>query len=243
MGSNCPTMTAETADGPTGTSDREGNRADRNRRGAIGLAHVALILGVVGMALGASGLAIALAHSGAAGTAGAKGDTGAQGSQGPAGNAGAPGVPGATGPAGSAGAPGPGAIVNVSNVGFGNGVNATACEPEPGADVGLSAGRAGTVVVTATVSIYISHTNGTRGDVSLVLGDSSTGCSGQFQFAYVNNAQPTGPYYITVGLVGNFPVTSSGTYTYSLYGENIVGPTGDPADFFSTTIVGEFYPA
>ena len=90
-------MPAEPAERVTRSTERPWTSPSRNRRAAIGLGQIALLLGVVALALGGSGLAIALTHAGPAGSTGATGPQGAQGVQGPQGPPGSEGTPGANG--------------------------------------------------------------------------------------------------------------------------------------------------
>jgi len=87
-------MPAEPAERVTRSTERPWTTPIRTRRAAIGLGHIALLLGVVALALGGSGLAIALTHAGPAGSTGATGSQGAQGPQGPPGSEGTRGANG-----------------------------------------------------------------------------------------------------------------------------------------------------
>lgn len=237
-------MDAEPPPMPTLSVERTWNRACRGRKGAIGIGHVAAILGVVALVLGGSGLAIALTHPGAAGRVGAMGPigpTGGSGAAGPRGPSGANGSTGPQGPPGNTGQPGPGAIRNMTVAPFLNLlVNNVTCSAPPGADVGFTVTKPGTVLVMATTTIYISHTNGNYGDVSLELSARPSGCSGYYQYAWVASAQTTAHYFIPVSLVFTFNITAPGTYTYYLLGFEAYQ---DIAYYYSWTIVGEYDPS
>jgi hypothetical protein len=203
-------------------ADGKGTRPRRARRGVLGIGHVGLILGVVALILGGSGLAVALTRAGATGPAGATGATGGTG---------------ATGPQGPAG---PGAVVNESNVGPEPQVSNTSCAAEPGADVGFKVSQAGSVFVTATTTIGVDDEIGGDADVGFYISASPTGCGSEPQYVYIVD-QPDGYYYTSISLAQSFTVSSPGTYTFYLTSDWVDGTA--PTYFFTTTIVGVYYPS
>lgn len=223
---------------------RTWNKTPLRRCGAIGIGQVAVILGVIALALGGSGFAIALTHSGATGPAGATGPIGPSGGAGAVGPRGPAGANGSTGPQGnpgSTGAPGPGAVRNSTSEAFRSyQVNNTTCAAPPGAEVGFTVSAPGTVLVMATTTIYFLHTIGNSGDAALELSMSSAGCSGYYQYAWVDSSQPTAHYFTSVSLVQTFTISTAGTYTFYLLGYE---PYQDTAYYYSLTIVGEYDPS
>jgi hypothetical protein len=228
----CGVMAAPAAQRGTQRTDRPWTKPGRRNRAAIGIGHVGLILGVIALALGSSGLAIALTHAGPAGATGPAGSTGSTGPQGP---------PGGTGATGPQGPPGPGAVtVTSSEISYST-VNKT-CGSMAGIQLDFVVSEPGNVVATATVLAAIDHTSGDDGDAAFWLADSNTSCVGTESFAYLPSAEPTGIYFIEVGLVHNFSIPAAGTYSYYVTGLNYSTGT-DAVSVGYGNAVGVYYPS
>lgn len=210
--------------------DRSWTKPERRRRGAMSLGQGALILGVVALALGGSGLAVALTHAGPAGSTGATGPTGPTGSTG---------APGPEGP------PGPGAVVESTYTTSGSGVLSDTCSNYADSAVSLTVSSAGTVVVSASVGLYVYHTSSEEDEVYSSLWNQATTCDvldNNYVLIVAETTQATGAYVWDLNLVQSFTVTTGGTYTFSVIAEAAVY-SSDSANFYSASVVGVFYPS
>jgi hypothetical protein len=217
--------------------ERAWSKPDRRRRGAMGIGHVGLILGVVALALGGSGLAIALTHAGPAGAAGGRGAAGTNGTDG---------TNGATGPTGPQGPPGPGAVVNGTYTQEETGLTNATCGAQFASGIGFTVKGPGTVVVTASVELEMTHTAGDFTDYDVSLANASATCD-VFANSYVSGelttTLPTTTYFFDVSLVQTFPVTTAGTYTIDVIAEATVFLGSESNNFVYSSVAGVFYPS
>jgi Collagen triple helix repeat (20 copies) len=213
---------------------------------------VPLVLSVVALVLAGSAMGLSFARSGPAGPAGSNGATGATGapgstgatgptgSQGPAGATGPSGPAGATGPTGPAG---PGAVVVQASTSSTVRSNNVTCGNYTGAQVTFTVSQPGTVVVTSTVVLSLQHSSVTHDAYGrIVLGQSTTDCSGAFAAAYVQASSAVGLYVDTISLVRSFAISTGGTYSYYVNGIDVSSGT-DYVEFDSATVVGVYYPS
>jgi len=122
------------------------------------------------------------------------------------------------------------------------------CTHYPGAQVSITAPGPGTVVVSATVGIGITHAQGTDDVALVVVANSQTACEMDNFTAFVSvpaglpsAAYPATHYFTTVPILHPFAV-GAGTHTYFVNGMMTVG--GGPGDRFdSASLVVVFYPA
>jgi hypothetical protein len=191
------------------------------------MAQVALILGVVALVLGGSAVGIALTHAGPTGPTGTAGTDGTQGAQG---------VQGPPGPAG------PGAVFTTSAWRFGGAEINTTCASMTEILLNFNVTLPGTVFVTATLVITLTHTSGNQAAAALTVSDSNTTCPGTPSYALVTSSAPTGTYYTDVAVEGLFTVPSAGTYSYYITGYDY-SSGGDTTSFGWANAVGAYYPS
>jgi hypothetical protein len=204
--------------------------------GPTGASRIPLILAVVALLLGASAIGLALINSAHTGPAGANGAAGTNGTAGPRGPAGATGATGSQGPAG------PGAVMNqTSFTGTGNALAKT-CGSMDGMELNLTATRAGHAILTAEVLITLTHTTGGNTADYLNIGNTSTDCTGVASYALVTSAEPTGSYYVEVGIVQDFTIPAAGTYSFFITGYDYSSGT-DTTNFGWANLVGVYYPS
>jgi hypothetical protein len=110
--------------------------------------------------------------------------------------------------------------------------------------VSLAASGRGTVLVTAQVHANVNHVSGTSDSVLFYLETAASACAlGVFYaVASVASNQPTGLYFMTVGVEEPFSIAAAGTYTYYVSARMAGG--GDAGDVFNGGgAVAVFYPA
>jgi len=117
------------------------------------------------------------------------------------------------------------------------------CTHYPGAEVSITVPGAGTVEVSATVGVGISHVTGVSDFADIVLATSTTDCTVNNYTAFVSvpYTLPTDPYhYTTVPLLRPFSVDAAGTLTF--YVNGIMSSGADSGDRFdSASIVAVYY--
>ncbi len=57
---------------------------------------------------------------------------------------------------------------------------------------------------------------------------------------FLSSDLPTAGYYVSVSLVQTFGISTTGTYSYYLTGQNV---GSEASYYFTTTIVGVYYPS
>jgi len=146
---------------------------------------------------------------------------------------------------GTQGPSGPGAEVRQSIItAIGAHMSKTTCGSFPGALVNFTPSRAGTVVITAMISVELYHTNGNETDGKLNIGVTTTDCSTAPSVAMVPSFEPTGLYSVPVTVVHSFVVAAtSGNDSFSVNGLDISSGTNDAAIFNGGSIVGEYFPS
>lgn len=215
-GARCPSMANGRSERATLRVKRDGTASRLGRGGAVNLGQAALILGVAALALGGSGLAIALTNAGHTGAAGA------------------------TGPRGVAG---PGAVTSsnfdlaVTNLSY------ATCTRDIDSNFSFVVSGPGTVVLTATVVIFVQHTIGQSTNYYVGLENASRACAVSFDsFGAITSTSPTGAYYPDVSVVVEYTLGAPGTYTYAINAEAINSSAADATQIYEASEVGTFYP-
>ncbi len=157
-------------------------------------------------------------------------------------------LPGPTGPAGATGATGPGGPPGPR----GNGtlqaylwdntttpISNLTCTHAQGANLTLSVPGAGTVIMSASVTVAVNHKSGTVDTVYLYAGTPSAYCSIQ-RASFNVTTSGTGVYVSTVSLIANYAIAGAGTYTFSLAANTSPGTT---ASFLSASMSAVYYPS
>jgi hypothetical protein len=231
---------------PTGRKKRATGRAwtrpDRDSVGALGIAHIGLILGVVALVLGGAGLGIAITnsgHVGPAGPMGVKGDTGGHGTNGTDGKNGSNGTNGSRGPSG------PGAQV-VQTFDISTTFLNTTCVAYAYSNLTVTVTGAGTFVVTAAVVLDLYHSSGGSTSYLVSLANASAVCNpvdNSYSEGAINGALPTSYYSEDVSLVQSFSIGAAGTYNVDIIGTADMTAFGDTTAVYYASEVGVFYPA
>jgi len=164
--------------------------------------NVSTILIAVAVVLAAGALVASLVITGPAGPTGATGAAGSNGTN------------GATGSTGPRGPQGNGTIMGGFHS-LGSVAISNTCTDLPYSAT-ITVPSAGTSVVTASVTIEVSHTNGAGDNVVVYATTAFGSCSDTAGYAQVPAGQPTATYLITVPVVVNSPVSAAGTYTYTV---------------------------
>lgn len=212
-------MPAAATQQPPNLGDRPGTNSPRKDRGALGIGHVALVLGVVALALGGSGLAIAVTHAGPAGS------NGATGARGPA---------------------GPGAVVNSTSYQATEALTNGTCTVATGSTIGFETSGPGAVTLTVSMAFIVLHTNGDYLSYYVSLASSTSSCDvlGQpWVDGIVDVAEPSGEYTPLVSMTEVFPVAAAGMHTFDIQ-TNCSNYYGlDTASVNGLTETGVFYPS
>jgi hypothetical protein len=155
------------------------------------------------------------------------------------------------GPTGPVGAPGTRAVVNQTSDGQESTILST-CGSYPGSNVSFAAKGPGTIVVTATVSLYLQINLSNAADVYISLWNPSTSCSPTLNsYVYVGApcrianypSQDLCQYWPDISLVQTFPVPSAGDYTISVIGTARSAYSGNGCYFEGASVAGVFYPS
>jgi len=188
--------------------------------------NVGSILSAVAVVLAVGALVAALAVPGPAGPQGATGATGANGTNG---------TNGARGPQGPAG----NGTLMVSFRDTAVTSISAACTQEA-ASTNITVPSAGTVVITASVTVFIQHTSGTSDNVEVYVGTSvptEGACYWPDGQATVAASAASDNYIITVPVSVATPVSAAGTYYFP-----VGGSTGGTAWFTWDVGYIVFYP-
>lgn len=120
-----------------------------------------------------------------------------------------------------------------------------ACTNQADGQVTISVPAAGTISVDADAWIYLNHTNGTMDWAQIHIGTSSSDCSSAdyaMMIAQVPANYPTATTQHSLHVMRSVTVTSAGTYTYYLNGED-TSAGHDPQDkFWYSNLRAVYYP-
>jgi len=121
----------------------------------------------------------------------------------------------------------------------------TACTTYVGSEVTLQAPGRGTVVVSATVGVGISHAFGYNDEARIVIATAATDCTLNNYTAFVSipRTVATDPFhFVTVPVLRTFSVSGAASLTFHVNGVMFSG--GDVGDRFdSASVVAVFYPS
>lgn len=198
------------------------------------------ILGIVAVVLAAIALVVSFVIPGPAGPAGANGADGVNGISG------APGATGATGATGPRGPAGPGTLMNASLAT----PYQSGGQPLSGCTnvlfVNLTIPSNGTVVVWASLHVWVEHTTGTLDRVGAEIRTDPTACTANT--ATIGYTYDVPSAYPTVSLINaegawadSFNVTA-GAVSYNLNASMLSGASSGDA-VSEATLVAVFYPA
>lgn len=148
------------------------------------------------------------------------------------------GAPGANGAAGSQGPPGPGTLQASNTTWDYTPIGATCTHYT---NVTLVVPGPGTIVVTATAVVAVSHTAGQYASVLVMISSTVSTCpsSPWAGYMYVPTSASTGAYATTLPVMGSFQVLGAGTYTYNLNGRT---SGADSPLWEGAALVAVFYP-
>jgi hypothetical protein len=121
------------------------------------------------------------------------------------------------------------------------------CGIYTGSAVVFTVSDPGTIVVTTSLVVALTHTNGqvTKYWVS-VWNQTTTTCnpeSNNYVYGLVASQNPTGSYLSNVNLVQTFSVGGPGTYTISVIGTATMTSTSDLTEMECVSVAGVFYPS
>jgi len=116
------------------------------------------------------------------------------------------------------------------------------CENVTPLVLNVSVSGPGTVVVEATIIVYLYHTAGYYAAAAVYVSNASATCPGEEALAYIDDPVATGTYIQTLTAVGSFTVSAAATDKYYVTGYDYSTGT-DYTEGGLVEMVGVFYPS
>ncbi|MGP8110033.1 MAG: hypothetical protein ACLQD9_04920 [Thermoplasmata archaeon] len=104
----------------------------------------------------------------------------------------------------------------------------------------------GTLVVTASVELYLVHSFSGHSIYEVSLANASAKCDtsvNSYVYGTVDYPAPTDSYYPDLTLVQVFPVGAAGTYAIDVIGNATVSGASEADYFIYASMAGVFYPS
>jgi len=102
------------------------------------------------------------------------------------------------------------------------------------------------LVVSASLVLWLEHSNGQDTDYFASLWNTSAACDpiqNNYAAGGLGTAQPSDNYYPDLSLVQSFPIGVAGNYSIALIAKAAKSSVSDSTAFYFSSVVGVFYPA